>query len=125
VRAEDAFPSKFLRSADVKIRPLVVIVSHVEMQLVGQGPDQVRKPVLIFEDEAKPMVLNRTNFEILEGVLGDSDNWSGHRVKISCGPTKFQGKTVDGLRVAAARTAVKPPEPVIVEDDFPEDEIPL
>jgi hypothetical protein len=124
MRAEDAFPSKFLRSADVKTKPIVATVSHVEMQLIGQGQDQVKKPVLIFDDETKPMILNRTNFEILEGILGDSDNWSGNQVKISCGPVRFQGKTVDGLRIVA-RAAVKPLKPVIVEEEFPEDEIPL
>jgi hypothetical protein len=55
------------------------------------------------------MVLNRTNFEALEDAFGDSDDWPGHKVKIKCERTKFQGKTVDGLRIdpIVAKPAVK------------------
>jgi hypothetical protein len=94
-----AFPAKFKKAADVKAKPLFAIISHVEMELVGQGQDQKQKPVLYFEDDEKPMVLNRTNFEALEDAFGDSDDWPGHKVKIKCERTKFQGKTVDGLRI--------------------------
>ena len=52
------------------------------------------------------MVLNRTNFETLEDAFGDSDDWPGHRVKIRCVRTQFQGKSVDGLRIEPV--AVKP-----------------
>ena len=73
-------------------------LAHMEMALVGQGQEQKLKPVLYFEGGEKPMVLNRTNFEALEDAFGDSDDWPGHKIKIKCECTKFQGKTVDGLR---------------------------
>ena len=98
MRAHDAFPSTYLKSADVKAKPLVATISHMEMETVGQGQDQKEKPVLHLED-GKPMVLNRTNFEALEEAFGDSDDWSGHKIKIKCERTKYQGKTVDGLRI--------------------------
>ena len=97
MRAQGAFPSKYLKSADVKAKPIVATISHMEMELVGQGQEQKQKPVLYLEGE-KPMVLNRTNFEALEDAFGDSDDWPGHKIKIKCECTKFQGKTVDGLR---------------------------
>ena len=98
MRAHDAFPSTYLKSADVKAKPLVATISHMEMETVGQGQDQKEKPVLHLED-GKPMVLNRTNFEALEEAFGDSDDWPGHKIKIKCERTKYQGKTVDGLRI--------------------------
>jgi hypothetical protein len=55
---------------------------------------------LYFEDGVKPMVANRTNFEELEVAFGDSDEWPGQKVKIYCAPTSYQGKRVDGIRVA-------------------------
>ena len=73
----------------------------MEMETVGQGDDQKRKPVLYFEDDQKPMVLNRTNFETLEDAFGDSDDWVGHKIRIRCERTRFQGKMVDDLRVEA------------------------
>jgi hypothetical protein len=45
------------------------------------------------------MVLNRTNTETLEEAFGDSDDWSGHKIKIYCVKTQYAGKTVDGLRI--------------------------
>jgi hypothetical protein len=105
MRAKDAFPSKYLQSSDAKATPIVATISHMTQELVGQGQDQKKKPVLHLEDH-KAMVLNRTNFEALEDAFGDSDNWPGHRVKIRCVRTQFQGKSVDGLRVEPI--AVKP-----------------
>jgi hypothetical protein len=98
MRSSDAFPAKYLKAADVRARPMTATIVQVAMELVGQGADQKEKPVLHLEAQ-KPMVLNRTNFETLEDAFGDSDDWCGHRIKIKCERTKFQGKTVDGLRI--------------------------
>jgi hypothetical protein len=98
MRTEDAFPGKYLKSSDAKPKPLVAVISHVEMEMVGQGQDQKRKPVLHLEDQ-KPLVLNRTNFEALVDAFGDSDDWPGHKIKIYCVKTQYAGKSVDGLRI--------------------------
>jgi hypothetical protein len=100
----DAFPSRFLQTTVVKAKgPIVATISHIEMDTVGQGAEQQRKPVLYFEDGEKPMVLNRTNFEILADAFGDSDEWAGHKVKIFVARTQYQGRSIDGLRVEAVR----------------------
>ena len=98
MRASDAYPSKYLKSADVKAKPIVATISSLDMELVGQGQDQKQKPVLYLEGQ-KPIVLNRTNFEAIEAVFGDSDEWSGHKVKVYAAPTRYQGKAVDGIRI--------------------------
>jgi hypothetical protein len=98
MRANEAFPSKYLKSSDAKTAPIVATISRMQKELVGQGADQKEKCVLHLEGQ-RPMVLNRTNFEALEDAFGDSDDWAGHKVKIRCVRTQFQGKTVDGLRV--------------------------
>jgi len=98
MRAKDMFPSKYLKSEDAKAKQIITTISHMEMELVGQGQDQKKKPVLYLEDQ-KPMVLNRTNTEVLEEAFGDSDDWPGHKIKIRCTRTQYQGKNVDGLRV--------------------------
>jgi hypothetical protein len=101
MRAAEAFPGKYLKSSDVKERPIVAVISHVEKEKVGQGADAADKFVLHFEGDIKPMVLNRTNWETLEDAFGDSDDWPGHKVKIKCARTQFQGKSVDGIRLDA------------------------
>jgi hypothetical protein len=97
MRSSDAFPSKYLKSSDVKAKQQIATISHLESEQVGQ--DKKEKPVLYFEGDVKPMVCNRTNFETIEDAFGDSDDWPGHKVKIYCAPTSYQGKRVDGIRV--------------------------
>jgi hypothetical protein len=98
MRTKDLFPSKYLQSADAKARQIITTISHMAQEMVGQGQDQKKKPVLYFEDQ-KPMVLNRTNAETLEDAFGDSDDWPGHKIKIYCVKTQYAGKSVDGLRI--------------------------
>src|SRR5215510_16028293 len=98
MKASDAFPSRYLQTSVVKGKPIVAVISHIEMETVGQGADQKRKPVL-YLDGQKPMVLNRTNFETLADVFGDSDEWSGRKIKINAVRTQYAGKSIDGLRV--------------------------
>jgi hypothetical protein len=100
MRSNEAFPSKYLKAADVKERPRIAVIKHVVQETVGQGQDAKEKNVLYFEDE-KPMVLNRTNWDTLEEAFGDSDDWPGHKVKIRCVRTKFKGEPTDGIRLEA------------------------
>ena len=101
MRTSDAFPSRYQQTATVKAKPIVATISHVVMELVGQGQDAKKKPVLYFEGDTKPMVLNRTNFETLADAFGDSDEWPGHKIKIYAARTQFGGKSMDGIRVEA------------------------
>jgi len=110
MKTSDAFPSRYLQTATVKAKPIVATISHVEMEKVGHGVDQKQKPVLHLEGE-KPMVLNRTNFETLADAFGDSDDWSGHKIKVYCARTQYAGKAMDGLRVEAIV-----PKPAVKED---------
>jgi hypothetical protein len=98
MRKNDVFPRKYQQAADVKIKPVIATISDVKVEMIGQGADQKEKPVLYLEDE-KPMVLNATNWEVLEDAFGDSDSWSGHKIRIKCARVNFGGKMVDGLRV--------------------------
>jgi hypothetical protein len=82
----------------VKERPIIATISHLAQEVVGKGQDAEKKHVLHFE-EGKQMVLNRTNWDALEEAFGDSDDWPGHKVKIKCVRTQFQGKATDGLRL--------------------------
>jgi hypothetical protein len=117
MRANEAFPSKYLKSADVKDRPLVATISQLAQEEVGKGADAEQKHVLHFED-GKPMVLNRTNWDALEEAFGDSDDWPGHKVRIKCARTQFQGKNVDGVRLDPIK-----PKPALkddLNDDLPD-----
>jgi hypothetical protein len=116
VRTNDLFPSKYLKAEDAKAKQIVATISYMKQELVGQGHDQKLKPVLYLENQ-KPIVLNKTNTEVLEEAFGDSEDWPGHKIKIYCAKVDFGGKRVDGLRL----------DPIVpkpsLKDDL-EDEIP-
>jgi hypothetical protein len=95
--ASDVFKSQYLKSSDVKAKAKIATISNLEVEAVGQ--DKKEKPVLYFEDDLRPMVCNKTNFETIEEAFGDSDNWPGQKIKIFCARTTFQGKKTDGIRV--------------------------
>jgi hypothetical protein len=118
MRASDMFPSKYLKSSDVKDKPITATISHVSVELVGQGKDQERKPVLHFEGNAKPMVLNKTNAITLDTAFGDTDEWAGHKVRIHCVETTYGGRAIDGIRVKpVVATKPAPPSPDEISDD--------
>ena len=110
MRANQAFPAKYLKAADVKAKPIVAVISHLAQEVVGQGQDAKEKHVLYFEDQ-KPLVLNRTNWGTLEEAFGDSDDWPGRKVKIRCARTQYQGKATDGIRLEAIV-----PKPALKDD---------
>ena len=110
MRASDAFPSKYLKAADVKERPIIAVISHIAQEEVGKGADAEQKYVLHFEN-GKPMVLNRTNWDALEDAFGDSDDWPARKVRIKCARTQFQGKSVDGIRLEPIT-----PKPALKDD---------
>jgi hypothetical protein len=98
MKLSDAFPSRYLQTATVKAKPIVATIGHLTMEAVGHGAEQKQKPVLHLEGQ-KPLVLNRTNFEALADAFGDSDEWSGHKIKVYAARTQYAGKSMDGLRV--------------------------
>jgi hypothetical protein len=120
MRASDMFPSKYLKSSDVKDKPLTATISHVAVELVGQGKDQERKPVLYFEGNTKPMVLNKTNAVTLDNAFGDTEEWAGHKVRIGCVETTYGGRAIDGIRVKPL-AAAKPPPPT--PDEITDDQL--
>jgi len=106
---------KFLKSADVKAKQVIVTISYVAMETVGQ--DKKEKPV-IYTETGKPIVCNRTNFETIEDAFGDSDNWPGKKIKVFCAPTRYQGKATDGIRVEPI--VPKPALKDDLNDDIPD-----
>jgi hypothetical protein len=114
MRSSEAYPSQYLKSADVKAKQMIATISYVAMETIGQ--DKKEKPVIYLET-GKPIVCNRTNFEAIEEAFGDSEEWPGKKIKVYCAPTSYQGKRVDGIRI----------EPIVVKPalkDALNDEIP-
>jgi hypothetical protein len=130
MKANDAFPSKFLKAADLGTRRVVVTISHVEVEKFDDGD----RPCVFFQGKDKGLVLNKTNFNTIADITGeeDSDDWAGKRITLYATKTEYQGKRVDAIRVDDTpkdedkpRRATPAPAPEPDHDAFGDDEPPF
>jgi hypothetical protein len=100
VKISTAFPSKYLRAADVDEMggQLIHTVRKVVMEEVGQ--DRTEKPVVYFKQTQLGLVLNRTNAARLSASLGDeTDAWAGQRIIMETEQVPMHGRLVNSIRV--------------------------
>jgi hypothetical protein len=108
-----AFPSTYLKAADLQGKRVVVGIDRVSIEEVGGE----HKPVVYFIGKDRGLILNKTNGNIIAEMYGpETDDW--HAQKITLYPTRveFQGKIVDAIRVhldpmANAAMQAQAPEP--------------
>jgi hypothetical protein len=73
MRMSSAFPSNYLRAADLQGRNVTVTIDRVAMEDIGGD----HKPVLYFRGKEKGMVLNKTNGNNISAAYGDeTDDWA-------------------------------------------------
>jgi len=120
MRISNAFPSDYLKAADLQGRAVTVTMSHVDMREIGGEP----KPILYFKGKEKGMVLNKTNAGKIAEMFGDdTDDWEGGEVILYEAMVDFQGKTVAAIRVRLAprkvvsATAERPARSEPTQDD--------
>ena len=101
-----AFPSNYLKCADLGGQPRIVTVRDCVMEELGQGKDKQKKPVLYFAKGPKGLVLNKTNATTIAKAYGDDTNtWTGKPIELYPTQTEFMGDMVDAIRV---RVPVEP-----------------
>lgn len=125
----------YLKTEDLQGRAVRVLIEAVQTETVKSEDGSEQKLVIHFAGKDKGFILNRTNCELLEGILGtdDYDRWRGNTVVIYPTTTKFGSKTVPCLRFRAnaAVPAVaplpppSPPPPVTDAVDDLDDPIPF
>lgn len=101
-----AFPSTYLKAADLgKSRPTVTI-DRVSLEEVGDD----HKPVVYFAGKDKGLVLNKTNAGAIVDIAGTSDysKWGGVAIRLFATKTEYAGKRVDCIRIDEPEGA-KPP----------------
>lgn len=122
----EAFPSAYLKAADLRGQTVTVTIADCKMELLGED----KKPVLYLANKDKAMVLNKTNSMALSSAFGpNTTNWVGQKIELFSMPVQFQGQIVDGLRVRvpvgakqdfqAPAAQAKPAETPALDDDLP------
>src|SRR5262245_51572436 len=91
--------SKYFKAADVPSEKKLRIKDVTE-EYIGEGKDKERKLVVWFTNDARGLVLNRTNNRTLRGAFGDAcDGWRGKIVVVFPTQDDFRGRMVPVLRV--------------------------
>ena len=106
MKINQAFPSKYIKAADLKGKEYTLTVASVKIEDVGAEGSPEEKPVLYFAGRAKGVVLNRTNAGTISHRYGDdTDDWINKEVIIYPDTVMFQGKLVDCIRMRVPATA--------------------
>src|SRR3990167_4125077 len=102
MKISTAFPSKWLKAADLQGSTPHVIIASIRMEDIG---DDDQKPVLYFQGKTKGLVLNKTNATNITLAYGDdTDAWIGQEIVLFTAWVDFQGRSVEAIRV-------RPPQP--------------
>jgi hypothetical protein len=101
MKKNEAFPSKYLSKEDVMIPITAIIASLYREEFESDEEGKKTKTIMAFEGDIKPIIVNTTNWTLLEAVYGEeSDAWVGKPVELYCDPTvMYKGKVTGGVRV--------------------------
>jgi SpoIID/LytB domain protein len=91
-----AFPSTYLKAADLQGKRVVVGIDRVSIEEVGGE----HKPVVYFIGKDRGLILNKTNGNIIAEMYGpETDDWHAQKITLYPARVEFQGKIVDAIRV--------------------------
>ena len=96
---DQAYPSKYLKSADID-KPIKVVIRGCRIEGIDEeGKEQ--KPVLYFNGMDRGLVLNKTNATTISSAFGsETNNWTGKTVGLWVDQTvMFGNEKRPGLRV--------------------------
>jgi hypothetical protein len=98
MKANDVFPSKYLKASDLQGHEPTVTIDRVVMEQLSDGES---KPVMYFQGKKKGLIVNRTNWMAIAFLYGDESNdWPGRAVTLfSAMVTTPSGKPIEGLRI--------------------------
>ena len=103
---DQAFPSDYVKAADLKGQDVPVVMREVTFEKVGDD----QKPVLYFQGAQKGMVLNKTNANTIKDMYGaETAAWIGQTIVLFPMKVDFQGRLVDAIRCKAVVGVVQPP----------------
>jgi hypothetical protein len=109
MRIGSAFPSKYLKAADLQGRRIAATIDRVQLEEVDDG----ERPVAYFRNKDRGLVLNRTNANAITEIAGtdETDEWSGVRLVLYSTRVDFQGRRVDAIRIDAPAVEAAEPAP--------------
>ena len=112
MKLNEAFPSNFLKAADLNGQSVTVTIDNVTSEELGQGRDKEQKLCIAFRGKEKKLICNKTNAGTIAKIYGDdTDAWIGQRITIAPREVEFQGAMVWAIRVSLAKPGTPAPAP--------------
>lgn len=106
MKLSSAFPSQYIKAADLQGKAVTVKIDRTETELVGND----KKLILYFVGKERGMVLNRTNANKIATLYGEETNdWQDQPIVLFEAMVDFKGDTVPAIRVRAP-TNSRPPQ---------------
>jgi hypothetical protein len=111
MKMSNAFPSKYIRAADLDGRQHLLTFDRVEMEAIS---DDDRKPIIYFRERQLPWhsrgwVLNKTNSKVLVSNFGDdTDTYPGQKIVLFPATVDLRGETVEAIRCRMPKPSAKP-----------------
>ena len=119
--------SRYLKQADVGEYGMVLTIAGFTVESVKGDDGDEDKVVMHFAEDVKPMILNKTNSNLLRVVTGTNraGDAKGHKIVVYADPTiSFGGRVVGGLRIKKVPGAPRQPAAAAAGVDF-NDKIPF
>ena len=96
----EAFPSNYLKAADLNNRTVKVKIDKVVFEEIGMNKD--KKPIIYFNKVKKGLVLNKTNAETIAAIHEQHfEGWTGKEIELFSQMVPFQGQNVAAIRCRA------------------------
>jgi len=126
----DMFGSAYLAASDIRGHRPVVTIEDVRQEAVQDKNGPATKWVVTFVGKTKRLILNKTNAQMISHHHGaDTDAWKGRQIVLYVDLVDYQGRAVDGIRVAPVDATPPPPPPPPAQAspsvDVSDDEIPF
>lgn len=102
MKLSEMFPSNLLKSQDVTDAggEMELTINTIEIKEFDSENGKERKPIIVFAEDGKRMVCNKTNGNILAEMFGDdTDTWLGKKITLIVQEVDFAGKRTPAIRV--------------------------
>jgi hypothetical protein len=126
MKRDDIFPSKYLRTPDLKGMAHTVEIERAPVEALKNTKGETQqKPVLYFRGKRKALPLNVTNFDSVATIAGDdeTETWPGTRIELYPAKTQMGGRVVDCIRIRQPAQPTTPATRPAVEAD--DEEVPF
>ncbi len=108
---DTAFPSKYLKAADLPEDGTAIPFKIEKVETEEVGRDKNIKPVIYFAGQEKGLVANKTNCNTIAKALGsrDTEDWIGKSILLYSTEVQFGDEMVESIRVKVRPAPLAPP----------------